>query len=143
VRAHEEGVDVVDVNFGFDEGACDFFKAGFGGDFRGYDFGFIVSEIIFLKQGDSLFYIVDDESDNAAISAVDTRDGKDVDFIGRENSNKLIESTYFIFRIDRKLSYRYESTGPGSSKGHNNQLTLKRLEMQRYFELIFAEKEVY
>ena len=104
--AGDEGVAVVDVDFGAEEGFGDFGEAvAPAGHFDGDEIADGEAVVGFDEFAGGGVGVVEDKADNGAIEAVDDGKGEDADFGGIEGGEKLGECADAVFGEDGDLAY--------------------------------------
>lgn len=117
VGALDQAVDVMDVEFGFEEGGEDAGEAAFVGDFDGENLGFGVGEVVIDKKFTGFVEVVDDEAKNGAVGGVDDGEGDDVNVVSLEEGGEVGEAADAVFDKDGELADRVVGDGGAGHDG--------------------------
>ena len=101
--AGEKGIDVVDVDFGLQEGTGNVFETGGVCNFYADDIGFTEEEAMLVEQGTSFVDPVDHYPENGIIGGVYGGQCHDVDLGLIEEVGELAQTTHFVFGVDTEL----------------------------------------
>src|SRR5581483_3038266 len=88
----DEGVEVVDVDFGLEQGGHDAGEFGGGIQFNDEQITFSEGEVVLVKQFPGAVGVVGHEADDGAIAGVQDGQGEDVDLMRAEKRGKVVKA---------------------------------------------------
>lgn len=111
VGAHDEGVEIVDIDFCFDQRRGDEFEIRFGAHFHSENFTFRKSMPELAQEVPCWLRIVGDKSHDRAFSRIQLGKRHDMDVMLGKPLDKLVEPPDFVVGEDGKLQDRFPFSG--------------------------------
>lgn len=105
-RMRNEAVHVIDIYLCFEEGRHQFRQLGRGSNFNHEQLTFGEGEAVFSEQATRGLGIVHNDADNGGFGRVEDRDRQDMDCVGTEKRDKIVQPPHAVGSEDRKLSDR-------------------------------------
>lgn len=119
VGSADQGVGVVDVDFGLDQGAEGLFESGFRIDFDHEQVGLGKSEVVFHKNFPSLIGVIHHDADDGTIRGIEDGEGEDVDIPRIEQADEVVEAAEAVGGEDGELAHRFGWGGLGGDRRHD------------------------
>ncbi len=116
-RLRDEGVEVVDVQFGFEQGGhepAEFRRV----DFHHHEFAFGERETMLDQQVPGTVGVVDDKADDGAVGSIQDHESEDVNAVGAEEANEIVETAQAIGGKNGELNDGVAPGRLGSFNGH-------------------------
>ena len=127
VGAADQGVGVVDVDLGLDEGVECLFESCFRIDFDHEQVRLGKSEVIFHQDFAGLIRVVDYDAYDGAVGGIEDGEGEDVDIPRVEQADEVVEAAEAVGGEDGELAYRFGRGGLGGDGRHDGCMRFGRI----------------